>query len=76
MKPSTRSLIAPTIAEQLRAARVEAGLSQTALSVRAGVSVPTIALLERGLASQHTVRRIRRVLRLPADALATREDAP
>ena len=61
-----RHLLPPDLAEQLRAARIRAGLSLREAAAMAGVSASFISRLERGLRAPRvdTARRVARVLGL------------
>jgi transcriptional regulator with XRE-family HTH domain len=59
----------PAVGVQLRAARREAKLSQVALAARAGVSLPTLALAEKGLLTIRTAGLLAAALALPVERL-------
>jgi predicted transcriptional regulator len=54
---------------RLRAARWDAGLSQAVVSQRAGVSLRTVVLAERGIASRKSIEKIAACLRIDPAAL-------
>lgn len=56
----------------IRAARERAGWTQITLSLRAGVSLSTERLAERGLATTRTLARIARALGVPLEDLRPR----
>jgi transcriptional regulator with XRE-family HTH domain len=68
----------PSLAEQLRRYRIEAGLTQGELADKAGFSVRTVSAIERGISRApypETVRRLATPLDLSADIRATLDRA-
>ena len=64
------SNVSPQLGARLLAARLQAGLTQTVLSVRAGVSVSTIQRAELyGAATTRTLAALARALNVPIDDL-------
>jgi ribosome-binding protein aMBF1 (putative translation factor) len=63
--------LAKVIGDNIRAARAEAGLTQAALSVKAGILVPHISRMESGahLPSVASLKRVADALELPICAL-------
>lgn len=56
-------------AEAIRVARERAGLRQIDVASKAHLSLTTIGLAEKGLATARTIERIAKVLRVTADDL-------